>query len=374
MRSFKTFLFLLLVVACLGACKTEQIDLEKIATEVETLAKSGDSTKVVEAELLAERTILAKPTVRTWNDSLAHRDSLNIAYLYQIRTAHYYHTQKDTVKAVLSFMEALPWTQVWHAKARAQWWRFYANDIGEALISTKSPYLAGLAFDAFIEAEHYAYLAGDTTFHAEVLRTKQDLVRELVDEPDSVRLAFAPSRITPKAPADSFGLLAIALGFILLGGGGGTWYWWRRRNRSAAVVDEPAPALETLPSRFHTEKTVHLFVGDKQASRQQLLNAIWWVVFHPDELAEVRAFVGRRTQTGDLNQLSFCLAAGLLVHGLPEDEEQLATLGKNIRARLIRFLEHLSKEGWATCIYLPASDQAWRAHFIDSGSGEKPPF
>lgn len=366
-----TSAFVGILICFLGSGCQDAIDLDYESNHVFQLATSGILDSVVYAGIYADSILALNPPVRYWDDSLAYEDSLDIAYLYRLRTSHLYH-RRDTVQAIFSFIETMPWSAVWTRRIQAKFWNEYSNDLGEAMVIMKSPNMAALAFDAFTQAERLAFR--DSVYYTKVLATREAFVSKLRTMPDSVQEAYGPRPASSKIPIDSFGLLAVALGFILLGGGGGTWYWRRHRKRSAAVVDEPAPVLEPQYPRFHTEKTAHLYVGDKQASRQQLLSAVWWVVFHPDELAEVRAFVSRRTQTGDLNQLSFCLAAGLLVNGLPEDEEQLVTLGKNIRARLIRFLEFLSKGGWASSVYLPSSDQAWRTYFTQSGHGEKPPF
>lgn len=219
MLAFQVVFCSIVAIGC-----SDEVDVRKVQLEVRRLAKVDSVEK---AGKLAEHIVSLNLQPRLSSDSLAHADSLSIAWLYRARTSYYYH-KLDTVMAIFSFIETIPWTEVYGPLARAQFWRFYAEDAGQALMITQSPNMARLTYDAFVQAERFAKQYEDSTFYAYVLETKREFHRNLLTLPDSVRMAYRPLELpSPR----SLRLHAIVLAFIVLGGSAGGFHLWQRHKR-----------------------------------------------------------------------------------------------------------------------------------------------
>ncbi len=127
----------------------ERIGLVYVTEEYQQAASRRDS-------------ILAKPpSIRWYNDSLAHYDSLAYAYMLGSRVSALYYSG-DTTEAVFAYLEALPWLHAHSTVIQIDEARRFAEMAGDAVREMRSPNMARLTYEAFEHAEEIALREGDT--------------------------------------------------------------------------------------------------------------------------------------------------------------------------------------------------------------------
>lgn len=212
----------------MSGSREERIRLHPSLPEFHSIARRVDSL------------LLEGPSIRYWNDSLARLDSSHYAFLLGLRSSTLYY-ERDTVEAVFAMIEKIPWLGTHSPLGKAQFWRFLAEDAGQALMISQSPNMARLTYDAFVQAERFAkQYEDDPTFYPYVLETKREFQRNLLTMPDSVRLAYRPSH---QPSGRSLRLHAIIVAFIVLGGSVGGFHLWRRHKRRLSGRCKPQAVL-----------------------------------------------------------------------------------------------------------------------------------
>lgn len=323
------------------------VDVNKASDTAFRLARTGVLDSVLAAGQMADSILKMNPRPRYWSDSLAREDSLDIAYLYRLRTSHLYH-RRDTVEAALSFIETIPWSHVWSLKAQAQFWRFYANDVSEAVEITRNPNMAKLAYKAFMEAERIAAQHGDTAFYARVMETKGTAFANLAALPDSVRLAFAPSP-APSGPSPwSFMVVALVLGFIV---GGSTWRVYRKKEQQHHL----------------TSKTVEQPTG----STYDVLDALWIVCNDTSSIPKDIEVTVCTTCRKPTSQRGMFMYAGLMA-GLGGEDADPLKVANTVRSRLLRFFK---RQQWEMMpgVQLPRDRDEWYTWFNARGMATRKP-
>lgn len=186
--------------------KEERIRLHPTLPEFHSIVRRVDSL------------LLEGPSIRYWNDSLARLDSSHYAFLLGLRSSTLYY-ERDTVEAVFAMIEKIPWLGTHSPLGKAQFFRYFAEDAGQALVISQSPNMARLAYNAFEQAERFTkQYEDDPTFYEYVLETRCEFHRTLLTMPDSVRMAYGPLQ---QPTGRSLWLHAIVVAFIVLGGGVG---------------------------------------------------------------------------------------------------------------------------------------------------------
>lgn len=215
-----------------GGCG-QRVDLDEARRTVARMTQTAFSDSMRQAGQIADSILALKPMPRLWNDSLARADSLGLAFLFRVRTAHFYE-QRDTVQALLSFAEAMPWTRVWDVEARMAFWSAYISDAKRAMALSQSAHLAQLTYQGFQHAEELALVHDNLSFYRGVLQAKFDFGVALRHFPDSVQAAFSPAPLPESLPMSKGGTVAVGLILALTLGGGGVWIWrsqMRRRGK-----------------------------------------------------------------------------------------------------------------------------------------------
>lgn len=358
---------------CLALCLAfmgchERPDLDAVQKEVFRLVRAGHTDSTAAALALTEKTLAQQPSVRTWNDSLAYADSLDIAYLHRVRVAMLYDNVQeaapgmpDTVRAALAFIEAIPWTNVWRPRGKVQFWAKYSEVASEAMVIAQSTNMANLAYQGFQQAELLALTyedVHDEGFLELVGDTRNDFLHTIQAMPDSVRLAFAPSSNSSSAPLP-IGLIAF-IGFIALGTGAGGVHLWAKRRQSHASQDA-------------TDADTHSFVPydvryADWGSAERCLEALWVLSFAYNEVPEeALQIVTDKCRSLD-HQRALFMAAGLMVSGLDYDPLKAAGL---VRQRLLRYAKR-NKIAFHPGVLLPR-DRAEMRQWLDHLFGTKRP-
>lgn len=200
------------LVLCLMGCKTGYDEerafvfesLQQVLQNVrETYDNRADRIRFASLDPLSQQamahvdSVLAlPPQIRYYSDSLAHRDSISLAYLHMIRIGHLYYHQ-DTTAAVFAYMKAMPLISVYQDSVRIDEMRRFAETVGDAATTTCSLNMARLAHQAFTNAEQLALASGNTTLFHMADSSRSILAGRVLTMPDSVRLAFGPTSPTP---------------------------------------------------------------------------------------------------------------------------------------------------------------------------------
>lgn len=366
------FLFYPLLMGC-----QTYVELDGVRADVARLVATQNVDSIAVAQARIDSVLLLDQSLRVYDDSLAHADSLHMAYFRIARTAIYYHHMpQDTVAAFFSFMEALPWLEVMNEQERVALWRKYGEIAGEAMTISQSVNMARLAYDGFQRAEQLAYVQEDTSLYRKVFEAKYKFGVALMTQlPDSVRTAFSVAPLEP--PRQDLGL-SLILGLVgVLSFGGGTWAWRYRthkRNQVAApttneVVSPDLSSSLSLPL-YLTEESAYLRAMPRQ--NEAFLDALWWLVFRPDVTREVQEYVIQFTRYNKMNQAALLRAATILVQGVHVDGDAEQTLSRMGRRAYMQVKRLLKEKGWGDQ-YMPRRLEEWQELFRINGYADQPP-
>lgn len=328
----KGFWFSILVLLFLVGCSSSGVHDEVL--NVAEMVRSGNPELYQRGIELADSVLSTRPKVRTWDDSLAHRDSSDISYLHLVKLGYIYHTRKDTVASVFAFMDAMPWLSVANQQVYTDHAIRFAGTIGHALSTTESPRMAALSRVAFGRAIDHAIALEDSVLVARLMSSYNTVVALMITMPDSVKEGFRyPESHDENAYWPLF-MIALALTFVVAG-----WAVIRKEKRT---------------SDRDLQGTTHQW---------RVLAAVYDVCYREVSHVHVRAVRPHVRSINDQGAI-LMLAALALLGGEESDLERQ-------RQRLYAVLKrHFKSNGWGA---LPTKRHKWRAWFAQRGWDTHPP-
>lgn len=288
------------------------------------------------------------PRIRYYNDSLARVDSSHYAYLLLLRVSERYDLG-DTTAAVFAYLETMPWLKGLSYEAAEI--RRFAETVGSAVDGTLSPNMARLAHDAFMRALQLAREQGDKQLMKAAMTSFADVNERLMDMPDSVRLAFAPSP-APSTPAPwSFAAVALVLGFIV---GGSSWHLYRKKGHAKEPQQLTSEALEQPTGATH-----------------DVLDALWIVCNDTSSIPKAVEVTVRTTCRKPTSQRGMFMYAGLMA-GLGGEDADPLKVANTVRSRLLRFFK---RQQWEMMpgVQLPRDRDEWYTWFNAMGMATQKP-
>lgn len=307
-----------------------------------------DSLDILSAQSLIDSLLQNPIHVRSWSDSLARMDSLDIGFLYAQRATMHYHWG-DTLAATLVYLEAMPWLAALTPRAEVKEWKLYSETIGDAVLASKSPHIATLAWASFERAERLAAQLGDSTLAREVLLAKLNLNQKLYTLPDSTRLAFAPMPPASATPPFAGIGLAAVMAFVL--GGGSLRFYQRRKAAKHNISTQHPPLADTT---------------------EAMLDALWMACNSVGEVPNAVLTVVDTTCRNTTSQRAMFMLAGLMT--LAPDPTQVDPLkvANTVRSRLLRYFKRNQWE-MGPGVLLPRDRAEWYQWFEVHGMGQQKP-
>lgn len=342
---FSHFILLVLLVGCSPGYNAQMEQLQRYSDNIYEQSKhlSGQSfithmrslPSYASAMHMVDSLLAQPPRVRSWNDSLAREDSLALASLHLKRVQDLYYGG-DTTAAVFAYLGGSQWFVALKDEYETDQARRFAETAADALKESLSPNMASLAHDAFLRAIELANKEGDVELLRLAHNSFLEVSERVIEMPDSVRLAFAPS----KAPASSLpwgGILALAIGFIVSAGG---------LRVYKQLKDKPRSTSLTLP------------VGTTEA----VFEALWLITHEPQAIPKQVQTIVHDLCRKPTNQRATFMMAGLMA--LASDPEQADPLkvANAVRSRLLR---HFKKQelAFGPGVVLPREQDEWREWF-----------